>query len=93
VPSHSELAELIHRHVATDGERATAVPGLVLYRRSEPLVRTPGIYKPSIRIVAQGRKHMYYGDNSHTYDSDNYLISSLTLPAEAHRLSTSIFAR
>lgn len=83
MPSRFELAELISRHVAADGERATAIPGLLLYRRSEPLARTPGIYEPSICIVAQGRKRMHYGDNSHTYDPDNYLISSLTLPAEA----------
>jgi AraC-like DNA-binding protein len=89
VSIRSELAELIHRHVVSDGEVATAVPGLVLYRRSEPLTRTPGIYKPSICIVAQGRKSMHYGDNSYTYDPDNYLISSLTLPAEAEILDVS----
>jgi AraC-like DNA-binding protein len=79
----SELAEAIARHVDADGERPTSLPGLVLYRRSEPLARTPGIYRPSICVVAQGRKRMHYGENSHTYDPDNYLINSLTLPAEA----------
>ena len=79
----SELAAAIGRHVRHDGENRTAIPGLALYMRSRPLPRTPGIYKPSICVVAQGCKRMHYGDYSHTYDANNYLISSLTLPAEA----------
>lgn len=85
----SELAESIGRHIQHDGANPTAIPGLTLYTRSQLLHRTPGIYKPSICVVAQGRKRMHYGDYSHTYDPDNYLISSLTLPAEAEIIDIS----
>lgn len=79
----SDLAAAIGRHVRNDGLTRTGIAGLTLATRTEPLTRTPGIYKPSICVVAQGRKRMHYGDFSHTYDASNYLISSLTLPAEA----------
>lgn len=85
----SALAESIGRHLPEDGQKATPVPGLVLYRRSQTLSRSPGIYRPSICVVAQGRKRMHYGNNSRSYDSDNYLISSLTLPAEAEIVEVS----
>lgn len=85
----SELAAAIGRHIRNDGENPTAIPGLMLYTRSEALRRTQGIYTPSICVVAQGRKRMHYGDYTHTYDADNYLISSLTLPAEAEIMDVS----
>lgn len=80
---HSALAAAIRRHIPGDGVHRTPIPGLTLYARSTPMARTPGIYNPSICVVAQGQKRMHYGDYSHTYDPGHYLISSLTLPAEA----------
>jgi AraC-like DNA-binding protein len=79
----SSLASAINRHIPGDGQHATLIPGLTLNSRPEPMKRTPGIYSPSICVVAQGCKRMYYGDYSHTYHCDSYLISSVTLPAEA----------
>jgi AraC-like DNA-binding protein len=89
VNSCSELAAAIGRHLRKDGENPTTIPGLTLYRRGGGLRRTHGIYQPSICVVAQGAKRMHYGDNTHTYDPDNYLISSLTLPAEAEIVDVS----
>jgi AraC-like DNA-binding protein len=77
------LASAIRRHIRHDGENPTAVPGLVLYTRQQAMSRMPGIYRPSICFVAQGSKRMYYGEYCRHYDPDNYLISSLMLPAEA----------
>lgn len=79
----SEIAAAIGRHIRNDGANPTPIPGVTLYTRSEPLHRTPGIYQPSICIVAQGCKRMHYGEYSHSYGRDRYLINSLTMPAEA----------
>lgn len=79
----SEIAAAIGRHIRNDGANPTPIPGVTLYTRSQPLHRTPGIYKPSICIVAQGCKRMHYGEYSHSYGRDRYLINSLTMPAEA----------
>lgn len=79
----SELAEAIARRIEGDGVNPTPIPGLMLVTRGQPLVRTPGIYSPSICVVAQGCKRMHCGEASLTYDRDRYLINSLTMPAEA----------
>lgn len=84
-----DLAATVRRHVRRDGENPTDVPGLMLYTRQQSMSRVPGIYRPSICFVAQGEKRMYYGEHCRHYDPDNYLISSLMLPAEAEILDAS----
>lgn len=79
----------MRRHIRHDGENPTVVPGLVLYTRQQAMSRMPGIYRPSICFVAQGSKRMYYGEHCRRYDPDNYLISSLMLPAEAEIVDVS----
>lgn len=79
----SELAEVIASFSSEQGANPTSVPGLTLYRSETAMPRIPVVYEPAICIVAQGRKQLYFGDKSCSYDPDNYLINSLTLPIEA----------
>jgi len=63
------------------GERfETAVPGLGLFRRTEPSEPTTGLYEPSLCLVAQGAKRVKLGDDTYVYDAQNYLITSVHLP-------------
>ncbi|MCW8886038.1 MAG: AraC family transcriptional regulator [Motiliproteus sp.] len=79
----SELAAVIDRHSQQQGLTITSIPGLKLFRTDTPSPRMPVIYEPAICVVAQGRKQLYYGDRSFSYDPNHYLINSLTLPIEA----------
>jgi AraC-like DNA-binding protein len=61
-------------------EAVTAVPGLTLYRHTEPTEPLSCLYEPSICFVAQGVKSVTLGDATYVYDAKNYLLSSLHLP-------------
>ena len=58
----------------------TAVPGLSLFRRTEPTEPITGMYEPSICLVAQGAKRVRLGDDTFVYDAHHYLITSVHLP-------------
>ncbi len=58
----------------------TAVPGLALFRRTEPTEPITGMYEPSICLVAQGAKRVILGDDTYIYDAHHYLITSVQLP-------------
>jgi hypothetical protein len=53
----AELAKKISNSLGDSGERATEVPGLVLYRRTAPTVPNPSTYEPSLLVIAQGTLH------------------------------------
>lgn len=64
-----------------NGERhTTAIPGLSLFRRTEPTEPMTGMYEPSICLIAQGAKRVRLGDDTYVYDAHHYLITSVHLP-------------
>ena len=64
-----------------EGElHTTAIPGLGLFRRTEPSEPTTGMYEPSVCLVAQGAKRVQLGDDTYVYDAQHYLITSVHLP-------------
>jgi len=58
----------------------SAVPGLGLFRRTQPSEPVTGMYEPSICLVVQGAKRVKLGDDTFVYDPHNYLITSVHLP-------------
>ena len=58
----------------------TAIPGLSLFRRTEPTEPVSGMYEPSICMVAQGAKRVLLGEDTYVYDAHHYLITSVHLP-------------
>ena len=59
----------------------TAVPGLSLYRRQNQTQMITTLYEPSVCMVIQGAKRVILGDDTYLYDAENYLITSVNLPA------------
>ena len=80
--NRKRLARLLDEVAVHEGLHPTAVDGVRVLRRSEPLPRGPMVYHPNIVIVGQGRKRAYLGDEVYTYDAFNYLVSSVPMPAE-----------
>ncbi|MBN3560839.1 AraC family transcriptional regulator N-terminal domain-containing protein [Aliamphritea spongicola] len=78
----SELAASIGRFHQEDGICQTGLPGLVLYRSAKIMPRQPVVYNPSICVIAQGKKRVHFGTRECSYDPDNYLINSVTMPVE-----------
>jgi AraC-like DNA-binding protein len=75
-----ELAEIIASHTEADGMYASALPRLSLVRSCTPTQAVPAVYRPSLCIIAQGRKQVELGGRSYVYDSQKYLTVSVDLP-------------
>ena len=58
----------------------TAIPGLLLSRRSAPTQPMSYMYEPSICLIAQGAKRVLLGDDTYVYDAHHFLITSVDLP-------------
>ncbi len=80
--TRKRLARLLNEVASEEGMHPTAVEGVQVVRRSEPLPRAPMVYHPRIIIVGQGQKRAYIGDEVYTYNEYNYLVSSVPMPAE-----------
>src|SRR5882672_1866489 len=76
----TELAKKISNSLGDSSERATEVPGLILYRRTAPTVPNPFTYEPSLLVVAQGRIRVDLGKASYVFGPSRFLLTSLELP-------------
>jgi AraC-like DNA-binding protein len=74
------LGKSIARWTVEDGPLVTAIPGLLLSRRSAPTGPMSHMYEPSICLVAQGIKRVLLGDDTYVYDVRHFLITSVDLP-------------
>ena len=59
----------------------TAIPDLFLYSADSPSPKIGGLYELSICLVVQGKKQVILGNDTFTYDAENYLFTSVDLPA------------
>src|ERR1700688_4529528 len=85
----TELAKKISNSLGDSGERATEVPGLMLYRRTAPTVPNPSTYEPSLLVIAQGRIRVDLGKASYVFGKSRFLLTSLELPAVSRVITAS----
>lgn len=84
-----DLAGSIAR-LTEDGElRPSAIPGLSLFRRTEPSKPLTGMYEPSVCLIAQGAKQVQLGEDTYIYDASHYLFAGLHLPVVAQVIEAS----
>ena len=76
----AELARRIASFIGTEERMITAVPGLLLTRRTAPTAPTSAAYEPSLAVVAQGRKRATLAGTTFIFDESRYLLTSLDLP-------------
>ena len=74
-----ELRSLIDRHCKTR-RHDTALPGLTLFRAEEASPQDNTIYRPTLCIVAQGRKQVLLADRTFEYEPGQFLIVTVDLP-------------
>lgn len=77
------LAELIGRWTKGVSDFQTAIPNLGFFRREAPAPPTICLVEPSIVLVVQGEKRMWFGGEPFPYDADRFLITSLDIPANS----------
>ncbi|ALR18596.1 AraC family transcriptional regulator [Vibrio natriegens] len=85
----SILAEKIQKWTGDATQFDTEIPGLRLSRWTTPTPPTSYTHNPSICLIAQGKKRVFLGDDSFTYDANHFLISSVDLPITANIMKAS----
>lgn len=83
------LAQVVARTATGEGELATPVPNLLLFRREEVTQPCACLIEPSVVLVVQGTKQVLVGDVAYPYDTDHFLVTSLDLPATSQVIDAS----
>lgn len=83
------LAQVVARTATGEGELATSVPNLLLFRREEVTQPCACLIEPSVVLVVQGTKQVLVGDVAYPYDTDHFLVTSLDLPATSQVIDAS----
>lgn len=74
------LAERIARWTAGKNRLDTPIGGLNLHRWEHPTEPTSYMLAPSICLIGQGRKRLFLGEDTFTYDAYRFLVTSVDLP-------------
>ncbi len=75
-----ELVRLIERFTGQNGPQDTAIPGLMLFRATQPSEPLHCLYEPALGLVVQGRKKVLLGEETYHYGPSEYLVVSVDLP-------------
>jgi len=78
--ARAELARKIADRAVGEGDTATQIDGLRLYRRSEPSPCASAAYQPSLVVFVQGEKRINVGKTIYVCDGSNFLLTSIDLP-------------
>ena len=78
----SVLAQHLAAIATQDGPNATHLKGVYAFKASQSSGRVPLCYSQGVIIIAQGSKQVYFNEQVHDYNPDNYLVLTLPLPAE-----------
>lgn len=79
----SAMSQAISARVKATEDWVTPIPGLLFFRRDERSEPCACLIEPSVVLVVQGTKTMLIGDRSYPYNTSNFLITSLDLPASS----------
>jgi AraC-like DNA-binding protein len=85
----SALRMSVARLTGKEDGTETAVPGLTLYRKSEPTQPYSAMYPPCICLAVQGVKRAVLERNEYVYDAQHYLITPINLPTVVQILEAS----
>jgi len=83
------LARKIALSVGLAENRATAIPGLTLHRRTAPTAPCAMTYEPGVTVIAQGRKRVELGRNVFLYGPSRFLLTSVDLPVVSRVIEAS----
>ena len=85
----SALARKIASFIGSKERLLTAIPGLLLARRTAPSAPATATYEPSLAVVAQGCKRASLAGTSFIFDQSRYLLTSLDLPVICNVIAAS----
>ena len=92
-PAATEMRKALARkfvaHTRSEGENATAVEGLDLFRHTAPSACHPAMVEPSLSVFVQGRKLINLGGTEYLCDESCFLVSSVEVPIQSQILEAS----
>jgi AraC-like DNA-binding protein len=74
-----DLRARIDRHALVPRQE-TPVPGLTLFRQAHPRPGVATMYRPSICVVAGGRKEVVIGEEIFEFDAGQFLVVTVEVP-------------
>lgn len=83
------IASRLTRLTLGQTDCATAIPNLLFFRRDRPQPPSLCLVEPSLILVVQGEKQMLVGSESYPYNIEQFLITSLALPANSKVVTAS----
>lgn len=78
--ARSALISKIAAHTSEEGLKPTAVPGLMLSRRSVPSACTSSTYEPGLILFFQGKKRINVGKTTYLCGDSSLLLTSVDMP-------------
>lgn len=78
--SRARLVSTIAAHAACEGLNQTAIPELLLSRRSVPSACTSTTYEPGLILFFQGKKRINIGKITYLCGDSSLLLTSVDLP-------------
>lgn len=88
-PFQENMAQTIAKSITGTADWETPIPNLLFFRREAPSEPDFCLIEPSIVLVVQGTKQMLIGSEVFPYDTSNFLITSLDLPASSQVVNAS----
>jgi AraC-like DNA-binding protein len=83
------LVRKITDRMHEEGVVETHIPGLMLYRRSEPTVCGSAAYEPRLIVFVQGKKRINIGTLSYLCDGTSFLLNTIDVPVVSQVVSAS----
>lgn len=84
-----KLAQKISLYAQSPGSNQTAIPGLMLFRRTTPTACYLAAYEPSVTVFVQGKKRVKFAGHVYICDGSTFLLSSIDVPAESQIVEAS----
>lgn len=85
----SEMIQIIKNQCEEEGEIQSEIENLDFYYSKNLTEQINIMYEPSLCVILQGSKAVGFGENTFSYNSNEYLVSSTHLPAKMKILEAS----
>ena len=79
----NKIKQMIESRIDTDGLTETGIKGVQLFRVTDSIRCAPAVYEPTVVAIISGTKEAILDGERFTYDCNQYLCCSMSMPVEA----------
>ena len=80
------MKKILLEQLLSESVRESRVEGVGLFRIDKSFKKRPQLYAPQIILLAQGKKRIFLGEKSYTYDPCLYYVQAVPLPVECEAI-------